>query len=77
MPLKLVYLIVLISGMKYFFKPIIDNIVMNFTRYWNTLFYIAYAANVSVEKFWIGLNDIETENTIEWIDDTTLYPNDK
>lgn len=50
---------------------------MNFTRYWNTLFYIAYAANVSVEKFWIGLNDIETENTIEWIDDTTLYPNDK
>lgn len=37
----------------------------------------AYAANVSVEKFWIGLNDIETENTIEWIDDTTLYPNDK
>lgn len=37
----------------------------------------AYAVNVSVEKFWIGLNDIETENTIEWIDDTTLYPNDK
>eukprot|EP00105_Crassostrea_gigas_P039334 XP_019923482.1 PREDICTED: uncharacterized protein LOC105329838 isoform X2 [Crassostrea gigas] len=37
----------------------------------------AYAVNVSVEKFWIGLNDIETENTIEWIDDTTLYPNSK
>lgn len=61
--------------MKYFWKPI--HIVINFTKYWNTLFYIAYAVNVSAEKFWIGLNDIETENTIEWIDDTTLYPNDK
>lgn len=63
--------------MKYFLKPINTCIVMNFTRYWNSHFYITYAANVSVEKFWIGLNDIETENTIEWIDDTTLYPNDK
>ncbi|XP_022345413.2 uncharacterized protein LOC111137971 isoform X2 [Crassostrea virginica] len=36
-----------------------------------------YAKNVSVDELWIGLNDIETEDSVKWIDGSAVYPSNR
>jgi hypothetical protein len=39
-----------------------------------SLTFVEYATNLSMNELWIGLNDVETEDSIKWISGSSTYP---